>query len=152
MLQPVYTETTGTRNNYNVYPCVWHGTGSNAMLLKQTSPQSLYITYFWYKKLHTVWLGDNSIAKIVTSYRLDSPVFKSQQGQEIYPLLHNAWSLDWFWGPTLSPIQQIPGALSPESKWPGHKADHFPLYSAQVISLLCYVPSWHRKRQLYSYF
>ena len=46
MLQSVYTETTGTHNNYIVYPCVWHGTGCNAMLLNQTSPQSLYITYF----------------------------------------------------------------------------------------------------------
>lgn len=35
-------------------------------------------------------------------------------------------ALDWLWEPTLLLIQQIPQALSPEGKWPGHKTDYFP--------------------------
>jgi len=34
-------------------------------------------------------------------------VFKSHKGQEISLLHHNAYSLDWLWGPTLSLIQQL---------------------------------------------
>lgn len=43
ILQSVYIETTGTHNNYIIYPCVWHGRGCNAMLLNQTSFQIYYI-------------------------------------------------------------------------------------------------------------
>jgi len=35
-------------------------------------------------------------------------------------------------GPTQSPIQLVPGALSLGIKWPGREADHAPPSSAQV--------------------
>jgi hypothetical protein len=35
-------------------------------------------------------------------------------------------------GPTQSPIQWVPGALSPEVKRPGREADHSPPTSAEV--------------------
>jgi hypothetical protein len=35
-------------------------------------------------------------------------------------------------GPTQSPIQWVPGALSPEVKRPGREADHSPLSSADI--------------------
>jgi hypothetical protein len=35
-------------------------------------------------------------------------------------------------GPTQTPIQWVPGALSPGVKWPGRQADHSPPTSAEV--------------------
>jgi hypothetical protein len=52
----------------------------------------------------------------VTTLRAGRPGFDSRQGQEFFSLRHL--------GPTQSPIQWVPGDLSPVVKRLGHEADH----------------------------
>jgi hypothetical protein len=56
---------------------------------------------------------------------------------------------DRLWGPSQSPIQWVPGALSPGLKQPGREADHSPRNSAEVNKIWIYTttqlpctPSW----------
>jgi hypothetical protein len=50
-------------------------------------------------------------------------VFDSRQGQEIFLFSVEIRS---FLGPTQSPIQWVPGALSPEVEWDVREADRSP--------------------------
>jgi hypothetical protein len=50
----------------------------------------------------------------------------------IYSSANNPPRPDWLWGPTQSPVQWVPRALSPRVKRPGGEADHSPVSSAEV--------------------
>jgi hypothetical protein len=45
-------------------------------------------------------------------------------------------------GPTLPPIQWVPGAISPGVKWPGREDDHSPPTSAVVKNTSIYTSTW----------
>jgi hypothetical protein len=74
-------------------------------------------------------MSRDSLVDIAMSYGLDSPGFDSWLGQEIFlcsTVARTAMRL------TQSPIQWVPGALSPGVKHLGCEADHSPPSNAEL--------------------
>jgi hypothetical protein len=72
---------------------------------------------------------------IALDYGLDDRIFGSRQGLGI--LLFTTASRPAL-GPTRTPIQRVPGALSLEMKWQGREADHSPPSSVEVENAWSY--------------
>jgi hypothetical protein len=67
---------------------------------------------------------------LTTGWTTGRPEFDPRQGQEIFPLASVSRPA---LGPTQSPVQWVPGVLSPGVKArPGRNADHSPPSSAEV--------------------
>jgi hypothetical protein len=74
----------------------------------------------------------DSLVGIATSLRSE---FNTREGQKIR---HFSTLSRPALGPTEPRIQWVPGALSPEVKWPGREADHTPPSSAEVKKIWIY--------------
>jgi len=70
--------------------------------------------------------GPGSVVGIATGYGLDGPGIKSQWGQDFLHLSRPAL------GPTLPPVQWVPGLSWGGTEQPGHDTDPSPPSSAVV--------------------
>jgi hypothetical protein len=92
-------------------------------------------------RMRSLAFSIDSVVGIATSYGLDDRRGRSSSPGRVKNVLFSKSSRPALRS-TQSPIEWVPGALSPGVKRSGNEFDHSPPTSAEVKKMWIYTPSW----------